>query len=86
MFFAALSMIQGHFQVPLDKDTSTLMVFIAPWGKYKYLIAQMGLMPSSDWFNPFTSALVQGIEGMSQEQEETILRGWNPSTKSEENC
>ena len=59
-------MIQGYFQVPLDEETSNLTVFITPWGKYKCLRALMRLAPSSDWFNAFTSALVQGVEGMSK--------------------
>ena len=63
-YFAALDMVQGYFQVPLDEETSNLTVFITPWGKYKYLRAPMGLAPSSDWFNSFTSVLVNGIEGM----------------------
>ena len=65
-YFAALEIIQGYFQVPLDEETSNLMVFITPWGKYKYLQAPMGLAPSSDWFNAFTSVLVNGIEGMNK--------------------
>ena len=43
VWFAALDMIQGYFQVPLDEETSNLTVFITPWGKYKYLPAPMGL-------------------------------------------
>ena len=66
-------MIQGYFQVPLDEETSNLMVFITPWGKYNYLRAQMGLMPSSDWFNAFTSVLVRGIEGMSKSMDDFFL-------------
>ena len=66
IWFATLDMIQGYFQVPLDEETSNLTLFITPWGKYKYLRAPMGLAPSSDWFNSFTSTLVQGIEGMSK--------------------
>ena len=38
--------------------------------KYRYLSAPMGLGPSSEWFNAFTSALVQGIEGMSKSMED----------------
>ena len=41
-------------------------MFITPWGKYKYLRAPVGLAPSSDWFNAFTSVLVNGIEGMNK--------------------
>ena len=51
IYFAALDMIQGYFQVPLDEETSNLTVFITPWGKYKYLRVPMGLALSSDWFN-----------------------------------
>ena len=69
-YFAALDMIQGHFQVPLDQETSNLMVCITPWGKYLSLCAPMGLAPSSDWFNAFTSNLVQGIEGMSKSMDD----------------
>ena len=63
IYSEALDMIQGYFQVPLDQETSNLTAFITPWGKYCYLRAPMRLAPSSDWFDAFTSALVQGIEG-----------------------
>ena len=66
VWFAVLNMIQWYFQVPLDEETSNLTVIIIPWGKYKYLRAPMGLSPSSDWFNSFTAALLQGIEGMNK--------------------
>ena len=41
-YFAALDMVQGYFQVPLDEETSNFTVFLTPWGKYKYLRAPMG--------------------------------------------
>ena len=71
-YFAALDMVQGYFQVPLDPETSDLTVFITPWGKYKYLRAPMGLAPSSDWFNSFTSVLVNGITGMNKSMDDFL--------------
>ena len=65
-------MIRGYFQVPLDEETSNLTVFITPWGKYKYLRAPMGLAPSSDWFNRFTSAPVTGINGMNKSMDDFL--------------
>ena len=79
IYFAALDMIQGYFQVPLDEETSNLTGFITTWGKYKYLRAPMGLAPSSDWFNRFTATLVQGIDGMNKSrtiflEQQTVLK------------
>ena len=65
-YVAALDMLQGYFQVPLDEKNSWLTVFITGWGKYRYLRAPMGLSPSSDWFNAFTSALVDGLVGVEK--------------------
>ena len=36
IYFAALDMLKGYFQVPLDEETSNLTVCITPWDKYKY--------------------------------------------------
>ena len=69
---AALDMLQGYFQVPLDENTSWLTVFITPWGKYIYLRAHMDLSPSSNWFNAFTAALVDGLVGVEKSMDDFL--------------
>ena len=60
IYFAALDMLQGYFQVPLDEEINNLTVFVTPWGKYKYLHTPMGLALSNNWFNAFTLAASAG--------------------------
>ena len=71
-YVAALGMLQGYFQVPLDEKTSWLTVFITPWGKYRYSRAPMGLSPSSDLLNAITSALVDGLVGIEKSMDDFL--------------
>ena len=46
VWFAALDMIQGYFQVPLDEETSNLIVFYNPMGKVQVSTCSHGVSPN----------------------------------------
>ena len=50
--FARTDAVHGYFQVPLEDDSSYLTTFLLPSGRYRYLVAPMGLNASGDeWCN-----------------------------------
>jgi hypothetical protein len=49
-WFAKLDAVHGYFQVPLDHASSLLTTFLIAEGKFRYLVAPMGLNSSSDEF------------------------------------
>jgi hypothetical protein len=49
-WFCKLDAVHGYFQVPLDLESSMLTAFLIAEGKFRYLVAPMGLNSSSDEF------------------------------------
>ena len=49
-FFAKLDATSGYHQVPLDEESALLTTFLLPSGRFKHLVAPMGLSASSDGF------------------------------------
>ena len=61
-FIAAVDLLSGYHQVPLNEVSSDLTTFLTPYGKFKFKRAPMGLSPSGDWFNMQTDKLILGLD------------------------
>ena len=61
-FYACFDASDGYFQVPLDKSSQNLTVFITPWGRYKSLVAPMGCVASGDEYNRRADAAFSGVQ------------------------
>ena len=59
--FAKLDAVHGYFQLRLDKESSKLMTFLLPQGKFRYQRALMGLKASSDKLCWQSDVALQGI-------------------------
>merc|ERR1711954_35317 len=59
-------MLLGYHQIPLSEESSYLMCFITPWGKFRYLCGPMGLAPMGDWFCFVTDLVTNGIPGLEK--------------------
>ena len=49
-WFLKFDAVLGYFQIPLDEESSKLTTFLIESGRYRFLRAPMGLIPSSDYF------------------------------------
>jgi hypothetical protein len=58
-WFAKLDAVHGYFQVPLDHESLLLTPFLIAEGKFRYLVAPMGLNSSSDEFCIRTDAAMR---------------------------
>ena len=62
--FAKLDVTQGYHQVPLEEDISKLTTFILPSGKFRFLLAPVGLSCSCDEFCRRSDKVVEGLPGV----------------------
>ena len=60
--FGALDLTSGYHQVPLTEADRDLTTFTLPFGRYRYEVLPMGLMPSSDIFNINSDKAIAGLE------------------------
>ena len=60
--FGALDLTSGYHQVPLTEANRDLTTFTLPFGRYRYEVLPMGLMPLSDIFNINSDKAITGLE------------------------
>ena len=71
--FAKLDVVHGYFQLGLDKESSQLMRFLLPQGKFRYLRAPMGLNASSDDWCCQSDVLIRGIPWARKIVDDTLI-------------
>ena len=62
--FAKLEVTQGYHQVPLEEDSSKLTTFILPSGRFRFLLAPVGLSCSCDEFCRRSDKVLEGLLGV----------------------
>ena len=60
--FGALDLTSGYHQVELTESDRDLTTFTLPFGRYRYEVLPMGLMPSFDIFNMSSDLAIQGLK------------------------
>ena len=73
-FIAAVDLLSGYNQVPLNEILSKLTTFLTPYGKFKFKRAPMGLSPSRDWFNMRTDKLIIGLENCLKSVDDLLFQ------------
>ena len=63
-YFAKLDALSGYHQVPLDEESAKLTTFLLPSGRFKHLVAPMGLSASSDEFCRRSDDIVANLPGV----------------------
>lgn len=61
-YFSTFDAASGYFQIPLHPSSQHLIVFMTPWGRYKFLRASMGLSSSSDEYNRRADLAFQSVD------------------------
>ena len=69
--------IQGYHQVALDTQSSYLMTFLLPSGRYRYLRAPMGLCSSSDEWCRRSDLTIENIPGVCKLVDNYLIAGDN---------
>ena len=77
--FAKLDAVHGYFQLGLDK-ASSMITFLLPQGKFRYLRAPMGLNASSDEWCCQSDVLIRGISWAKKIVDDTLI--WAETMRS----
>ena len=63
----------GYWHIKIDKESSDLLVFNTPFGRYKFLHFPFGIHSASEIFQSDLSQLHEGIEGTANVQDDIII-------------
>ena len=72
-YFTKLDASSGYWQMKIDKESSDLLVFNTPFGRYKFLRFPFGIHSASEIFQSELSQLIEGIDGTANVQDDIII-------------
>lgn len=76
-FFSKIDASNGFWQIPVDEDSSKLLTFSTPFGRYKFTRLPYGIHSASEIFQIEVSRIIEGIEGARNMQDDIIV--WAPT-------
>ena len=71
--FTKLDVSLGYWQMKIDKESSDLVVFNTPFGRYRFLHFLFGIHSASDIFQSELLQLFEGIKGSANVQDDMII-------------
>ena len=71
--FCKLDAVHGYFQLALDENSSRLITFLLPQGRFRYLRAPMGLNASSDEWCRQSDIIIAGLPYAMKIVDDTII-------------
>jgi hypothetical protein len=74
-YFSKLDASSGYWQTKLDEESSNLLCFNSPFGRYKFNILPFGVSNASEIFQLDIAESVEGIEGAANAQDDIIVWG-----------
>ena len=72
-FFTRLDSRHGYWQVPLDEHSSTLTIFLTPWGPYRFKRNVIGLISAGDGHNRRSDDAFAGMENVVIVVEDVLI-------------
>ena len=77
-YFTKLDASNAYWQMKVDEETSKLLVFNSPYGRYRYLRVPYGIRSASEMCQQEISKIINGTESMNS-QDDIII--WGTSKK-----
>ena len=74
-FFSELDASSGYWQICVDKESSKLLTFNSPFGRYKFNRLPFGVHHASEVFQADVSEILEGLEGVQNSQDDIIIWG-----------
>ncbi|CAB4013857.1 Hypothetical predicted protein [Paramuricea clavata] len=74
-YFSKLDASSGYWQTKLDEESSKLLCFNSPFGRYKFNRLPFGVSNASEIFQLDIAEIIEGIEGAANAQDDIIVWG-----------
>lgn len=74
-YFTKLDASNAFWQIPLDEESSKLLTFNAPCGRYRFLQIPYGIHLASKICQVRISKIIADIEGCTNAQDDIIIWG-----------
>ena len=74
-YFSKLDASSGYWQTRLDEESSKLLCFKSPFGRYKFNRLHCGVSNASEIFQMDTAEIIEGIERVANAQDDIIDLG-----------
>ena len=74
-YFSKLDASTAYWQMKLDKESSELLAFLAPKGRNKFNVFAYGIHSASEIFQAEAAEIINGIEGVDNNQDVIIIWG-----------
>ena len=73
--FSKLDASSGYWQIQVDEESSKLLTFNSPYGRYKFKRLPSGVLHASEVFQANVAEILEGIEGVQNAQDDIIVWG-----------
>ena len=74
-FFTKLDASSGYWQIKVDQESSKLLTFTTPFGRYRFKRLPYGIHSASEIFQASVANIISDIEGASNSQDDIIIWG-----------
>ena len=75
--FSKLDAASGYWQIKVDQESSKLLCFNTPFGRYAFKRLPFGIHAASEIFQQKIELLLEGLEGQANVQDDIIVWGRN---------
>ena len=73
----------AYWQIKLDYESSKLLTFNSPFGRYRFLRMAYGVNSASDVCQYYISQIIEGLDGAVNSQDDIIIWGENDNELKE---
>ena len=74
-YFSKLDASSGYWQLKLDEESSQLLAFHTPFGRYKFKRLPFGVNCASEIFQAEGTKILEGLEGCANAQDDIVVWG-----------
>ena len=74
-YFSKLDASSGYWQIKVDDESSKVLAFNTPFGRYKFKRLPFGILSASEVFQKKISQIIEGINGCANVQDDIIVWG-----------
>ena len=74
-FFSKVDASSGYWQIQVSEESTNLLTFTTPWGRYKFLRLPFGIHSASEVFQVEVANIIAGLKGCMNLQDDIIIWG-----------